>query len=483
MKKKKKRAADCFLDFKAKNLSLLEEADSPAVRALKAYLNSWEPEKAETNPALKEVLSEIDGANFVFYFDGKFLQEDAEVTTAWQSFYSSPEGKAQGICLVTGQNAPLARLHPAIKGVRGAQTSGASLISFNAPAFCSYGKEQGMNAQTGEYAAFAYGIALNHLIADWEHTASFSDTLVLFWASGGESAYQDAFSAFAFGKDSYYSENDLREMLRSLSRGKSVAFNEAQLDPNKDFYILGITPNSARLSVRFFLYNSFGNIVKNAEEHQERLEIVRPNSDNFDSLPFWKLLAGMTNQKTESNNVPPILAGEMLRAILENSRYPAGMINAVTLRIRADREVTRERAAAIKAYYLKNQHIEVPKEVLTVALNPDSTNVPYTLGRLFSVLEMIQSQANPNINSTIRDKYFNSASSTPSVVFPMLINLSQKHLKKLPAAKRIYDEKLLSSLMGLLEEGFPTRLTLPQQGAFQLGYYHQTQERYTKKEN
>ena len=176
------------------------------------------------------------------------------------------------------------------------------------------------------------------------------------------------------------------------------------------------------------------------------------------------------------------MAGEVLRAILNDTRYPATLLNGVVLRIRAEHTVTRGRAAIIKSYYLKNVHPDVPKEVLTVSLNPESTNTPYNLGRLFAVLEAIQSAANPGINTTIKDKFFNSASATPALVFPSLLNLAQKHLKKLDTGLRTFYEKQLTALLTKLGEAYPTRLNLPQQGSFQLGYYHQLQARYEKKE-
>lgn len=178
------------------------------------------------------------------------------------------------------------------------------------------------------------------------------------------------------------------------------------------------------------------------------------------------------------------MAGEMLRAILNDTPYPATLLNGVVLRMRAERVVTWPRAAILKAYYLKRPNKDIPaEEVLTVSLNEASTSVPYNLGRLFSVLENIQQKANPGINVTIKDKYFNSASATPAVVFPVLINLAQKHLKKLPDGQRIYFERSMQSILDKLGEDFPTRLNLPQQGAFQLGYYHQTQARYQTKED
>ena len=184
---------------------------------------------------------------------------------------------------------------------------------------------------------------------------------------------------------------------------------------------------------------------------------------------------------TREKAASPNLAGELLRSILNNTYYPANLLQGVTLRIRAEHSITPGKAAIIKAYYLKKPHRDVPKEVLTVSLNPDSANVPYNLGRLFSVLEALQTAANPGINTTIKDKYFNSASATPSTVFPILTNLAQKHLKKLDIGLRIYYDNQITDILSKLEENYPTHLNLPQQGSFQLGYYHQTQARFKKK--
>ena len=271
-------------------------------------------------------------------------------------------------------------------------------------------------------------------------------------------------------------------MVAQLTKGHSVLYDEALLDPNMDFYILGLSPNSARLSVRFFLRNTFGAFIKNIAAHQERLTITRPAYEPFAVPSLKKLLEATVNQNTKDKQASPELTGEMLRAILNDTRYPALLLNGVVLRIRAEHKVTWARAAILKAYYLKNHNYDVPKEVLTVSLNTDSANVPYNLGRLFSVLEAIQSSANPGINATIKDKYFNSASATPAVIFPVLLNLAQKHLKKLDGGLRTYYDKQLTDLLSKLGETYPSRMNLPQQGSFQLGYYHQTQARYEKKE-
>ena len=176
------------------------------------------------------------------------------------------------------------------------------------------------------------------------------------------------------------------------------------------------------------------------------------------------------------------MAGATARAIFTGGLYPAALLEQTRMRIRAEHEISRGRAAIIKAYYLRNSNPDCPKEVLTVALNEESTNTAYTLGRLFSVYEAVQEAANPGINTTIKDKYFNSASATPANIFPLLDNLCQKHLRKLSTGSRIWYEKQIMALMGVLGETYPARLNLPQQGSFNLGYYHQTQKRYEKKE-
>lgn len=484
---------------------LLDGVDSPAAKAVLAFFNCWNPETAKEHPALADKLKDIlAGSNLVFRYDGSYLQHDPKVQAAWEDYYNTSGDGPEMVCLVTGKKGKAEAVHPLIKGVAGAKSSGAALVSFNCDAFCSYGHRQSLNAPISKYAAFAYTSALNHLLTDRNYVGRIGDTTVLLWASGGQQAYQSFSVASLFGAPTAYSASDLQKMALDLCQGKTVLFEETRLDPGTTFYVLGISPNVARLSVRFFLKNTFGTFIQNILAHQQRLEIIRPSFDKFETLPLWKLLDETVNQKfrdrtgiksNKNDNKDETvnknsrdkthmseMAGETLRAILNDTPYPATLLNGVCLRIRAEREVTRGRAAILKAYYLKNPHPDIPKKVLTVSLNSDSTNIPYTLGRLFSVLEAIQSAANPDINATIKDRYFNSASATPSRVFPTLINLAQKHLRKLDKGRSVFYNKQLTELTGKIKEAFPDRLSLPQQGAFQLGYYHQTQARYTKKE-
>lgn len=479
-KGKPERSLRCFRAAAELHHQLLSGVDTPAAKAILAYFDTWEPENARSCPALADSLQEIlKGGNLTFQVNGIFARDDTAIQAAWSRHYDDGDGELQQ-CLVTGKLDTAVAVHPAIKGVAGAQSSGAAMISFNAPAFCSYGKEQSLNAPVGKYAAFAYTAALNYLIADKTNVHRIGDTTIVCWAKGAEPQYTDFadFSLFGDALPEEWTEDDLHDAMKKLADG--LPCPELSLNPDHPFYILGLSPNSARLSVRFFCRDSFGNLAKHVNAHYERLKIL---GSRYRFMPLWALLRETVNLNTTDKSPSPVMAGAVARAVFTGSLYPASLLEATMLRIRAERDITPGRAAILKAYYLKNPHDLCPKEVLTVSLNESSTNIPYTLGRLFAVYEAVQEAANPGLNATIKDKYFNSASATPAVIFSILGNLSQKHLRKLEAGQRIYYEKQISALKGVLGESYPTRLSLPEQGSFDLGYYHQNQFRYTKKED
>ena len=490
-KGKPERAADCFKACAKLHHAILDGVDSPAARALLAYFDSWDPAQAAAHPLLAEQWKEITGnANLIFGYEAadhshRFVNDDPAIQNAWQAHYNDRSADSDmGQCLITGKYAPIERTHPNISGVPGAQSSGAALVSFNAPAFCSYGHEQGDNAPVSKYAAFAYTTALNRLLADRNHCKHVGDTTILCWAENAEPVYQDAMSMFLFGADEAtgIQESDVQTALKRLSAGQTVPFLEKELSPDQHFYLLGLAPNAARLSVRFFLRDTFGSFAQNLQKHAEEMEIDCSEKEKFRSLPIWAVVNETTRTVPGQPAKPsPQLAGDLLRAVLTGGRYPATLLNGVTLRIRAEQNVTRGRAAVIKAYYLRNYPTELNKEVYTVSLN-ETTNVPYLLGRLFSVLEAVQKAANPGINTTIKDRYFNAACATPGMSFPTLLRLSQKHLRKLNDGLATHYDKRITELMAQLpESGFPARLSLPDQGKFTIGYYHQTQKRYVKK--
>lgn len=489
-KGKADRSIDCFAASKALHLQLLKEVDSPIARAIVRFFEHWDPSQAASHPALQEDWEELlKGGNLTFSLDKLFAAQDPAIADAWTRHYEDSSDDAEPIrCLVTGQPGTLARLHPSIKGVAGAQSSGASLVSFNAPAFCSFEHEQGANAPVSDYAAFAYTTALNTLLADRNRVSRVGDTTILCWAAGGESAYQDCFLMSIFNDS--YTENDILNTLHHLSKGESIQWDDTRLSPDTRFYVLGLAPNAARLSVRFFWQNSFGALARNLERHYQRLEIIRPSFDKFPTLPIWRLVLETVRKAPPGGRAPephPRLAGDLLLAVLNDTLYPATLLNGVELRIRAERSVSRGQAAILKAYYTKYLEQFQPdspmKEALTVQLNEQTNYLPYLLGRLFAVLEGLQQRANPGINTTIKDRYFNSASATPAIVFPQLINLAQKHLNKLDGGLAVYYDKQITELSSRITQTLPTRMSLAEQSAFQLGYYHETQRRYTAKNN
>lgn len=485
-KGKPERSKKYFSEAKALHHAVLDGVNSPTSSAILAFFDAWQPERAAEHPALASQLQAItSGGNLLFRVDGVYPQEDTAICDAWQRYWERTDKNAKLMqCLVTGQyHQEIARTHPKIKGDPrdGFQTMGNTLVSFNNDSESSYGQEQSYNAPVGKYAAFAYTAALNHLLANRNNVQIIGDTTVVCWAEGAEPVYQDLFMSFVSGSlPPAISDNDLRAALKRLAMG--LPCDDLGVDPNRTFYVLGLAPNAARLSVRFFLRDSFGKLMQNVNAHYERLEIVKPTYEKREVLSLWALLRETVNLNSKDKSPSPAMVGAAARAIFSGGLYPVSLLEAAMLRIRAERNITWGRAAIIKAYYLKNPHTDCPKEVLTVSLNETSTNIPYTLGRLFSVYEAVQQAANPGINTTIKDKFFNSAAAMPASIFPVLNSLYQKHLRKLENGQRIYFDKQVSALKNVLHEDYPARMTLAQQGSFDLGYYHQTQKRYLKKE-
>jgi CRISPR-associated protein Csd1 len=494
-KGKPERSKECFQCAKDKHLEVLKKRDSIAAKAVVRYFEKWDPDTVRENPVLVEVLEEVvAGVNLVFLVDDDYVQETEEIKSAWEEYCRDSSDGPGGICLVTGQKARISRIHGMIKGIQGAQPSGAALVSFNAPAFESYGKEQSFNAPVGDYAVYAYTTALNHLLADRRHVTTIGDTTVVYWSEDGEEACQDVF--FSVSEPSSDNYEIVDGVFKNLEAGKAVNIPGVteSISMNQHFYIMGLAPNAARIAVRFFYKDSFGNILRHMKDHYGRMEIVKPAWDSVQYLGVWRMLMETVNKKSREKKPVSNMTGAVYRAIVSGDCYPNSMYQATLSRIRAERDdrdngiykITRGRAAIIKAFLLRNGTCD--KEEMTMALNEGSNNVAYTLGREFSVLEEIQEDANPGINTTIKDKYFNSACATPASIFPILFKLKNSHIRKMRDKKKeIYYEKLLGELQGRIPvsdemiPAYPKRLSLEEQGMFILGYYHQTQKRFEKK--
>lgn len=477
-----KRTIECFESAKERHLMLLEEANGKMARAICLFFKNWKPECADENLSVKEHWDELnEGGNLIFCMKAIYAQDEKEIQDIWEEYLKKQKQGKQGICLVTGQRAEIARIHRGIKGVPGAQSSGAALVSFNAPAFESYGKEQSYNAMVGKYAEFAYTTALNYLLNQSEYKFALGDSMIVFWAESGQEEYQDSFLSWLNPKVD--NQEEMNKVFGNLKKGVWVDLEDIQLDSEQRFYILCLAPNAARLSVRFYYQNSFGNIIKNIAKHYQRMEIVRPSWEDMRYLGIKQMLNETVNQKSKDKTPIPNMASMVLSAILSDTKYPASLYTDTLIRIRAEQgKVTCGRAAIIKAFLIQNYKWKEGDEYM--GLNEGCEESAYVLGRLFAVLETIQKDANSGINTTIRDRYYNSACATPASVFPTLIKLKNSHIKKLEresGGTKIYYEKMLTELMGKIEK-FPRRLSLEEQGKFMLGYYHQVQKKYEKKE-
>lgn len=484
------RSKQCFEASKQLHNELLSQCNSTEAKAIIKFFENWNIDNTEqtlknigcSDNTITDILK--NGANLLFAPLGKYAADYPDLCNCWDNFYNNSNSE-NGLCLVTGKHLPIATLHPLIKGVRGAQSMGTSLVSFNAKAFESFGKCQGLNSPTSEYAAFAYSTALNYLLSENDYVTSFGDTTVVCWAENANEEYQDIMTK-CYGSDNTINQDDLWSVVNKLSKGESVNWNNIPLNPDNKFYILGLSPNVARLSVRFFLQNTFGAFMKNIKKHQDEMKIVTHERNKNIHFPVWKILKETVNQNSKNKTAKPQLAGDLVYSILSGYKYPETLYNNIMIRIKAERIVSPERdtirSSVIKAFLTRN-YPEF-KEALTMELNENCTNQAYVLGQLFSLLEEIQKKANKGINTTIKDKYFSSASSTPALVFPLLIDLSQKHIRKINDKKyKIYYDKKLTELFAKMNTDYPVRMSMQEKGIFQIGYYHQTQKHFTKQED
>jgi len=480
-KGKPERTAQTHAAFKALVEKVLGGVDDEGVAALRAFLAGWNPAQAEELPEWETLV----GQNAVFMLDGEpgFLHDRAAFRSAWARHLEAEGGGEKGMCLITGQTAPIPPTHAKIKGVAGAQTSGASLISFNFDAAKSFGKEQNLNAPVSERAAFAYTTALNHLLApESPRKLRVGDTTVVFWTEARGQA--ETFFNFAMGGKQAEDDDQARRLEGYLSAVAKGKYPEELGDAKTPFYVLGLSPNAARLSVRFWHVGTVGGMAANLGEHYRALTLQR----RFDSDPEhpspWQLLRDLAPQR-DSKNLSPLLYGQLVRTILQGLPYPQTLLSAALGRIRADKEINYLRTAIIKAFLVRNH----ANEEITMALNKDNRETGYLLGRLFATLERAQNAALGNVNASVRDKYFASAAATPGLVFPILIKNAQKWLSKIAKDKewgglaRYYDG-IITEIVGGLDDGagYPKTLPLRDQGLFTIGYYQQMQDFYTKKE-
>jgi len=485
------RAAQEHQAFKALQCALLAESADPGLQALLKFLQQWTPEQFQPPLFNAEMLD----SNLVFRLDGQlqYLHDTPAAQAVWRRLQAGADSK-EGLCLVTGQRLPLARLHPAIKGVNGAQSSGASIVSFNLESFSSYGKSQGDNAPVSEQAAFAYTTVLNHLLRrdDSNHQRlQIGDASVVFWAEAASSAQADAAETLLWEMldppaDDASETERLRQALAAVASGRALRDLDPALEDDTRLYVLGLAPNASRLSIRFWETVSLGSFAHRLAEHFQDLALQPQPWKTEPAL--WRLLlatAPSRDGKAKAEDVSPQLAGELTRAILTGSRYPRSLLNQIIMRLRADGDISGVRVALCKAVLARDLRLGVKgiKEEIPMSLDKEASNPGYRLGRLFAVLEGAQHNAlGGKVNATIRDRYYGAASATPAMVFPMLLRNTQNHLGKLRKEKpglAVTLEKEISEIIDGLPPQFPRSLRLEDQGRFAIGYYHQSTARFT----
>jgi CRISPR-associated protein Csd1 len=476
-----RRTADEHAAFVNRHLGLLREATDQGLLALRRFLEIWTPDKF--HPPLWP--DDMKDQNVVFGLESERLRNirlhDRQAAKVLWARVSAEGDSAAQICLVSGEPGPVARLHPSIKGVWGAQSSGAALVSFNLDAFTSYGHEQGDNAPVSEAAAFAYTTALNRFLErDSGHRVQIGDASTVFWAeSSNDTAAADAESLFASYFDPKLEDasatRSIGVQLERIRKGEQLEDIEPDLDKSVRFYVLGLAPNAARLSIRFYFQDDFGVLTRNYQRFVEDMRIAPPPRDPYP--PLWKYLSELA-VLGKRENVPPNLAGEWMRAILSGSHFPLTLLSGILMRIRADGDVNALRVAILKAVLNRNFNREAP-----VAFDPDNTNRGYLLGRLFAAYEQAQTAAlGSKVNSTIKDKFYGSASAQPRKVFALLESGSANHLSKVgkqSPGRRVNLEKLIGGIMDRMNPGgdpFPASLPAEDQALFGLGYYHQRNE-------
>ncbi|MGH8162432.1 MAG: type I-C CRISPR-associated protein Cas8c/Csd1 [Gammaproteobacteria bacterium] len=454
--------------------------DDAGIAAVLAFLSAPDMQRLGQEACWEEI--ETTNPNLTFRLssdnpDMPVCARPAVIEALQASDVEDESGDESSFCLITGKDDRVQRLHPSIKGVWGAQTSGANIVSFNLPAFASYGKEQGANAPVGERAAFNYTTVLNHLLRKGSpQRIQVGDASTVFWASK-KSTFVDSFAAM-FGRPEADDPDRGVQAVRNLLDATRTGI---YLPADKDirFYVLGLAPNAARIAVRFWKEGPVSEFALNIARHFKDIEIDKPA---FESgyLSLFRLL-NSTALQNKAENVPPDLAGDTMRAILTGLPYPATLLQAAVRRCRAEQSIPHARAAVIKACLsrlIRARHFSA-KEI-DVTLDRSNTDPGYRLGRLFSALERIQSAAQPGINATIRDRYYGAASSSPSSVFPVLLRLKNHHTAKLDRALATWYEKLFGEIFSGIRD-FPAHLSLHEQGLFAIGYYHQQQDFFAGK--
>lgn len=492
----KNKARKSHESFVKRNLGFFDDLNSPICSAYRNFIASWNPEEQCGNEALKSIGKNYQTAYFSFALYGdvrKTPQDDPQFIEKFQRLSkekNTVEGDAfSAVCPIVGEYLPTARIHDKIK-FPGGNTSGCVFVGMKEPAYESYGKKQSYNSNISEEAMKKYTAAFNELLADQNHRIILNNMTIIFFAlKNDDSAEADFFSKLMGNISSGDEDTAFREAMKNMKNGKAVEYSALGIDKNVDFYAAGFTPNSSRICQKFLVHNRFGKIMDNFAQHQRDFAV---DESSGRQVFFSSIAKELVSPKATKDEVPPPLMTELIRAAAEGVSYPEEMLKRVVTRIKTDRNEEKNhfikfnptRVGIVKACLNRKARKSNKEEEIQMSLNKNETNPAYLCGRLFAALEKIQQDASGgNLNTTICDSYFSSACSRPAAVFPRLIELSNHHLRKLDAGLCTSRKKLLGEIMDKMDTAFPSALSLDDQGRFAVGYYHQNQDFYTKKNN
>lgn len=499
----KKRIKECFDSFKELHRKLADEYNNPKLESLALFLESWNPQDMEGEEKKYNIKEGgLLGKNLVFMWDEdlEYLHDDPEIREIMHKEWIKTQNTETGHCLIHGGEAEIAKIHPNIKGVMGGKTSGGSIVSFNAPAFESYGKKQGLNAPISFEAAAAYTSALNFLLdRENERRIQIADASTVFWAEESGKAEDLLYSILSgsYSKENEDKESDSEEngkdflkesrkekrltknvasILSNLRNGIPVGEAVKDINPDMNFYILSLAPNAARISIRFWLSTSFGELAKNIGMHHKDISLEKQYANQAEFPTAFRLLLE-TTKDYKATSIVSALASKFMRSMLTGSRYPYALLVQLITRIKVSGDsggVNYYRASMIKAILNRNYN-----KGLDIMLDETRKDQGYILGRLFAVFEKAQEDALGKVNSSIRDRYMGSASATPGAVFPRLLRLTQHHISK--ADFGAVSDKRIEGIMQNID-AFPARLSMEDQGMFFIGYYHQRNSHYISKD-
>lgn len=524
-----------FRAFREKNLMVLGEINSINAHSVREFLKRYDISAIKENEFIKKNLDELmqNGGSFVFRVEGQphYVHEDPAIKIAWEDYLQKDISNYMGQCLITGEFAPIAKLHKKIKGLGKMPIP---LVSFDkdSTAYTSFNLEEGYNAPVSEIAAFKYKTALNYLLSreNLSPRIMLGKTYVVYWAESEKRAYVDTFAEL-WGAVKVNQNIDARVLSGVAEEEDNILYDQrgadilsrtaekirdikpidldsllAGLDENIKFYILGLEPVKGRIIVRFFHSEPFIKIAQRLVDHYKTLQLTNERGYPARPIRFWKILDEIVPHSIKDKNnrkdrIPPQLPATVMRAIFNGTPYPASLFQLIVNRVRTETDqpktereaefdhVNYTRVSIIKACLLRTRFAKsqfLQKEGFLMALDEELMDYAYLLGRLFAVLENVQEIALPDLNVTIKDRYFGAACTSPKLVFPRIIKLSTYHLSKLAKEKKgygIYLEKLIENINWMINPNknpYPSQLSLSDQGMFILGYYHQRAKLFRK---